>query len=136
MFRLEFGPGECYSLVLCIAVVNDRFYILVIKHDITLKLYQDIYIYISGYIYICNIYSTLTGLIYKNIDPRFSVQGCDIARACEGYITSEDTKPRFYIVLYKNCKCTIYNILYADRLKIHRSIYKNIRPNHIKRLPW
>ena len=85
---------------------------------------------------ICNIYSTLTGLIYKNIDPRFSVQGCDIARACEGYITSEDTKPRFYIVLYKNCKCTIYNILYADRLKIHRSIYKNIRPNHIKRLPW
>ena len=86
--------------------------------------------------YICNIYSTLTGLIYKNIDPRFSVQGCDIARACEGYITSEDTKPRFYIVLYKNCKCTIYNILYADRLKIHRSIYKNIRPNHIKRLPW
>ena len=93
-----------------------------------------IYIYI--YIYICNIYSTLTGLIYKNIDPRFSVQGCDIARACEGYITSEDTKPRFYIVLYKNCKCTIYNILYADRLKIHRSIYKNIRPNHIKRLPW
>ena len=87
-------------------------------------------------IYICNIYSTLTGLIYKNIDPRFSVQGCDIARACEGYITSEDTKPRFYIVLYKNCKCTIYNILYADRLKIHRSIYKNIRPNHIKRLPW
>ena len=88
------------------------------------------------YMYICNIYSTLTGLIYKNIDPRFSVQGCDIARACEGYITSEDTKPRFYIVLYKNCKCTIYNILYADRLKIHRSIYKNIRPNHIKRLPW
>ena len=95
-----------------------------------------IYIYIYIYIYICNIYSTLTGLIYKNIDPRFSVQGCDIARACEGYITSEDTKPRFYIVLYKNCKCTIYNILYADRLKIHRSIYKNIRPNHIKRLPW
>ena len=96
----------------------------------------EIYIYIYIYIYICNIYSTLTGLIYKNIDPRFSVQGCDIARACEGYITSEDTKPRFYIVLYKNCKCTIYNILYADRLKIHRSIYKNIRPNHIKRLPW
>ena len=99
-------------------------------------LHHDGYIYIYIYIYICNIYSTLTGLIYKNIDPRFSVQGCDIARACEGYITSEDTKPRFYIVLYKNCKCTIYNILYADRLKIHRSIYKNIRPNHIKRLPW
>ena len=36
-----------------------------------------------------------------------------------------------YIYIY-----TIYNILYADRLKIHRSIYKNIRPNHIKRLPW
>ena len=107
-----------------------------INYIIHYTYYIYIYIIIYIYIYICNIYSTLTGLIYKNIDPRFSVQGCDIARACEGYITSEDTKPRFYIVLYKNCKCTIYNILYADRLKIHRSIYKNIRPNHIKRLPW
>ena len=43
---------------------------------------------------ICILYGTLTGLIYKNIDPRFSVRGCDIARACKGYITFEDTKPR------------------------------------------
>ena len=28
----------------------------------------------------------------QNIGPEFCVQGCDIARACEGYITSEDTK--------------------------------------------
>ena len=26
-----------------------------------------------------------------NIGPEFCVRGCDIARACEGYITSEDT---------------------------------------------
>ena len=42
-------------------------------------IYIYIHVYIHVYIYICNIYSTLTGLIYKNIDPRFSVQGCDIA---------------------------------------------------------
>ena len=27
-----------------------------------------------------------------NIGPEFCVRGYDIARACEGYITSEDTK--------------------------------------------
>ena len=28
----------------------------------------------------------------QNIGPEFCVRGCDIARACEGYITPEDTK--------------------------------------------
>ena len=86
------------------------FNIIIDTHTHTHTYIYILYIYIYIYIYICNIYSTLTGLIYKNIDPRFSVQGCDIARACEGYITSEDTKPRFYIrtvsVLY-----TIYCML-------------------------
>ena len=33
----------------------------------------------------------------QNIGPEFCVQGSDIARACEGYITSEDTKRGSYI---------------------------------------
>ena len=33
----------------------------------------------------------------QNIGPEFCVLGCDIARACEGYITSEDTKRGSYI---------------------------------------
>ena len=28
----------------------------------------------------------------QNIGPEYCVQGCDIARACEGYIISEDIK--------------------------------------------
>ena len=28
----------------------------------------------------------------QNIEPEFCVRGCDVARACKGYITSEDTK--------------------------------------------
>ena len=39
-------------------------------------------------------------LIYRsyiqNIEPEF-VSGCDIARACEGYITFEETKRGSYI---------------------------------------
>ena len=33
----------------------------------------------------------------QNIGLEFCVRGCDIARACEGYITSEDTKRGSYI---------------------------------------
>ena len=33
----------------------------------------------------------------QNIGPEFCVQGYDIARACEGYITFEDTKRGSYI---------------------------------------
>ena len=33
----------------------------------------------------------------QNIVPAFCVRGCDIARACEGYITSADTKRGSYI---------------------------------------
>ena len=33
----------------------------------------------------------------QNIGPEFCVRGCDIARACEGYITSEDTKRGSYM---------------------------------------
>ena len=42
----------------------------------------------------------LTGPIYtvQNIGPEFCVRGCDIARACKGYIISEDTKLRSYIM--------------------------------------
>ena len=43
---------------------------------------KDLYVY---YI-VCN------ASYIQNIGPEFCVQGCDIARACEGYITSEDTK--------------------------------------------
>ena len=40
----------------------------------------------------------LIGPIYiQNIGPEFCVRGCDIARACEGYITSGDTKRGSYI---------------------------------------
>ena len=40
----------------------------------------------------------LIGPIYKiYIGPDFFVRGCDIARACEGYITSEDTERGSYI---------------------------------------
>ena len=35
----------------------------------------------------------LTGPVYKSV----CVRRCDIARACEGYITSSDTKQRSYI---------------------------------------
>ena len=31
------------------------------------------------------------------LGPEFRVRGCDIARACEGYITSKDTKRGSYI---------------------------------------
>ena len=44
-----------------------------------------------------------------NIGPEFCVWGCDIDRACEGYITSEDTKQGSYMqyiwpisILYTN----------------------------------
>ena len=33
--------------------------------------------------------------------PEFCVRGCDIARACEGYITSEDTKTRVLYSVYR-----------------------------------
>ena len=33
----------------------------------------------------------------QNIGPDFCVRGCDIAQACDGYITSEDTKYAVYI---------------------------------------
>ena len=47
MFRLKFGPGESCSLVVCVAVVNGRFYILYIKPVVTLKFCRlGIYIYI------------------------------------------------------------------------------------------
>ena len=39
----------------------------------------------------------LIGPYIQNIGPEFCVQECDIVRACEGYITSEDTKLRSYI---------------------------------------
>ena len=32
-----------------------------------------------------------------NIGPEFCFRGCDIARACKGYITSEDTKRGSYM---------------------------------------
>ena len=39
----------------------------------------------------------LKGPLILNIRPGFcAVQGCDIARSCEGYITSEDTKLRSF----------------------------------------
>ena len=56
--------------------------------------------------YTCDIYSMLTGPIYK---IEFCVQGCDIARACEGYITSKDTKPGSYI-LYTGPVSILYTI--------------------------
>ena len=31
------------------------------------------------------------------IGPEFCARGCDIAQACDGYITSEDTKRGSYI---------------------------------------
>ena len=37
-------------------------------------------------------------IIIQNIRPEFCVRGCDIALACEGYITSEDTKRGSYIL--------------------------------------
>ena len=37
-------------------------------------------------------------IIIQNIGPELvCVRGCDIARACEGYITSEDTKQGSYM---------------------------------------
>ena len=42
--------------------------------------------------------------------PEFCVRGCDIARACEGYITFEDTKQGSYI-------------LYIGRISILYTIY-------------
>ena len=50
----------------------------------------------------------LTGPYIQNIGPEFCVQGCDIARACKGYITSEDTKRGSYIQYIG-----LINILYA-----------------------
>ena len=43
------------------------------------------------------VHSMLRGLIYC-IGPLFCVLGCDIALAGSGYITSLDTKLRFYIL--------------------------------------
>ena len=47
------------------------------------------------YMYICILYANRSYI--QNIGPEFCVQGCDIAQACEGYITSEDTKQGSYI---------------------------------------
>ena len=38
-------------------------------------------------------------MLYLNIGPEFCVRGCDIARTCEGYITSEDTKRGSYVLV-------------------------------------
>ena len=46
----------------------------------------------------------------QNIGPDFCVQGCDIAQACEGYIRSEDTKVRSYI-LYIGPIRILYSIM-------------------------
>ena len=35
----------------------------------------------------------------QNIEPEFCVRGCDVARACKGYITSEDTKWGSYMYM-------------------------------------
>ena len=48
MFHLEFGPGECCSLVVCIAVFDGRFYI---KPRVTLK-FWNIKIHVYAFIYI------------------------------------------------------------------------------------
>ena len=45
----------------------------------------------------------------QNIGPEFCVRGCDIARPCEGYITSEDTK-RGSCIQYIGCISILYTI--------------------------
>ena len=65
------------------------------------------------------VYIMLTGPIYKIQDLNFFVQRCDIARACEGYITSEDTKWGSYMryigpvsILYTCILYYIYMYIY------------------------
>ena len=54
--------------------------------------------------------------------PMFCVQGCDIARACEGYITSRDTKQRSYMQYIGPIKHTIYNIyMYCMMVTIYKT---------------
>ena len=58
----------------------------------TLLILIIIYIIIYNYIYMYIIYYSNRSYM-QNI-----VRGCDVARACEGYIRSEDTKVRSYIL--------------------------------------
>ena len=71
----------------------------------------------------------LTSPIYKLIRPEFCVQGCDIARACEGYITSEDTKRKSYI-LYIGPVSRLYTIYCMMVTSSAWKVY--IRTHHIK----
>ena len=49
--------------------------------------------YVCVYIYILYVYYIVFNRSYiQNIGPDFCVRRCDIARACKGYIRSEDTK--------------------------------------------
>ena len=65
-------------------------YIIIYIH---IYIYIYIYTYIYIYIYICILYRSYI----QNVGPEFCVRGCDIARACEVYITSEETKRGSYI---------------------------------------
>ena len=49
----------------------------------------------------------------QKIGPEFCVRGYDIARACEGYITSEDTKRGSYMQ-YIGPISILYTIYYYD----------------------
>ena len=63
------------------------------------------------YIYVCILYSMLC----TKYRPAFCIQGCDIARACEGYIISEDTNRGSYMQYIRPISIlyTIYCISYA-----------------------
>ena len=71
-FHLEFGPGECCSLVVCVTVVDGRFYI---KPVVTFKIlpYQDIYIYIYNDFHIHFYKYKLFAITEKIIYPSISV---------------------------------------------------------------
>ena len=50
-------------------------------------------------------------VLYTNIGLEVCVQGCDIARACEGYITSLDTNQRPIITGHVSILYTIHIII-------------------------
>ena len=74
----------------------------------------------------------LSSTLYSDhtvIIPEFCFQGCYIAQVCEGYITSEDTKQRSYIFVYRplivlyKLYCMIQNVtgLYTKTIDLTAS---------------